>query len=272
MRNRRQKTKRTDRTARRQGNSLVYKRTEIDSQKEFDLSKIYYALVFITLVSIIYLVFFSGAFSVSAIDVKGTIDIKPENIRSMVGDKLDSQLFKKNIFLFDSDTFTRELKKKYSLKKAKVKKNYPNKVSVELDEYVPELSWLSSGKYYLIDEKGKAVGEYTKPIENTPIVEDKKNLPVQVGKSLVTTDFINFIKYLNTNFSQIKNAKITKIEINESFNEVNVYSSLGYYIIFDTTRNPETELKNLGIAVNSKDLQKGLSYIDMRVKNKIFYK
>lgn len=272
MRSKSQKTKRTDK-ARRQGNSLVYKRTEIDSQKEFDVSKIYYSIVFITLISIIYLVFFSGAFSVSGVDISGTKDIKPENIKSMVDRRLDSQMFKKNIFLFDTDSFSRDLKKKYSLKKMKIKKHYPNKISVELEEYVSEISWMSNGKYYFIDEKGKAVGEYTKPKEGTAIVEDKKNLPVQVGKSLVTTDFIKFIKYLNQNFSQDKNAKITKMEINESFNELNVYTNLGFYVIFDTTRDPETELKNLSIALTSKEMQgKKLSYIDMRVKNKIFYK
>lgn len=264
--------KRTDKV-RRQKNKLAYRRTEIDTQEKFDVSKIYYVLIFITVIGIAYLVLFSGAFNVKQVNISGTKDVNPDDVRANITRKLESEIFRNNIFLLDTDTASRELKKKYALKSIKIKKNYPNRVDVILDEYVIDLNWLSSGKYYYIDEKGKAVGVYTKSRENIPIVEDEKNVPVEVGKSMVTLDFIHFIKYLNQNFSSVKNAKISKIEINESFNEINVYSSLGFYIIFDTTRDPSQEIKNLNTALASKDLSsKKLTYMDMRIKNKVFYK
>lgn len=273
MQRRNQKNKRAS-NVRGQRGGLVYKRTEIDTPtSDFNMTKIYYGLILITMVGMVYLVFFSGTFTVSEVAVKGTKDIDPKNIQTVLEEKMNNQLFKKNIFLFDKDSASRELKKKYALKTLKIKKQYPNKIDVVLDEYASEVQWFSGNKYYLIDEKGKAVAEQQAKKENIPVVEDKKSLPVQVGKSLVTVDFINFIKYLDKNFSQVRNSKITKIEINESFNEVFVYSSLGPYIIFDTTRDPEQEIKNLVTAVESTEMaKKKLTYIDMRIKSKIYYK
>lgn len=272
MQKRSKKTNRTDKV-KDHGNRLVYKRTEIDNESGFDTSKLYYPLVFLSVAGILYLMFFSSVFSVNQTDVRGTREIKPEVVKGDIEKKLDGQLFKKNIFLFDKDSTTRELKKTYALKNLKIKKQYPAKLDVTVDEYILELQWLSGGKYYLIDEKGKAVVERTEKKENIIIVEDKKNVPVEVGKSLVTIEFINFIKYLDKNFSESKGGKITKIEINESFNEINVYSDLGFYIIFDTTRDPNQELKNLVTTLSSKEVAgKKLSYLDMRVKNKVFYK
>lgn len=273
QRKRKQKNNRAS-NVRAQRGGLVYKRTEIDAPtSDFNMSNIYYGLILLTTIGILYLVFFSGAFNVTEVVVKGTKDINPEEIQKIVGERMDKQLFKNNILLFDKDTAGRELKKKYALKKLKINKQYPTKIDINLEEYASEVQWLSGGKYYLIDEKGKAVAEMSVKKENIPVVEDKKNLPIQVGKSLVTVDFINFIKYIDKNFSQVKNSKITKIEINESFSEIIVYSSLGPYIIFDTTRDPEHELKNLLVAVESKEIgAKKITYIDMRIKNKIYYK
>lgn len=272
MQKRSQKTNRTDKV-KNHGNRLVYKRTEIDKEHGFDVSRIYYPLVFISIAGILYLMFFSGVFSVDHVNIKETKEVKPETVRSDIEKRLNDQLFKNNIFLFDKDAATRELKKSYALKNIRIKKQYPTNLDVTVDEYVLELQWLSGGKYYLIDEKGKAVVEQSGKKENIPIVEDKKNVPVGVGKSLVTLEFINFIKYLDKNFSETKGGKITKIEINESFNEINVYSDLGFYIIFDTTRDPVQELKNLVTVLSSKDVVgKKFSYFDMRIKNKVFYK
>lgn len=273
MQRRSQKNKRAG-SARGQRGGLVYKRTEIDAPtSDFNMTKIYYALILATVIGIVYLVFFSGAFSVTDVAVNGTKDISQESVQKVIREKMDKQLFKNNIFLFDSSSASRELKKQYSLKSLKIKKHYPNKIDVAVDEYTIEVQWFSGNKYYLVDEKGKVVGEVSEKKENVPVVEDKKNLPVQVGKSLVTLDFINFIKYLDKNFSQVRNSKITKIEINESFSEVFIYSTLGPYIIFDTTRDPEQEIKNLVLAVESKEMSTTkLTYMDMRTKNKIYYK
>lgn len=272
MRKRSQKTKRTDRV-KDYGKGLVYRRTEIDNERGFDTSKLYYPLVFLSVAGILYLMFFSGVFNVSQVNVKGTREVSQEPVKADVEKKLDGQLLKKNIFLFDKASAARELKKTYALKNLKIKKQYPAKLDVAVDEYILELQWFSRDRYYLIDEKGKAVVERSDKKENILAVEDKKNVPVEVGKSLVTYEFINFIKYLDKNFTESKGGHITKIEINESFNEINVYSSLGFYVIFDTTRDPSQELKNLVTALSSKEIAgKKLSYLDMRVKNKIFYK
>lgn len=258
---------------RKNENKLIYKRTEIDETRDFNVSKLYYPLVFISIVGILYLMFFSGVFSIREIKVNGAREVNPEDIKAAVSDELNKKIIKNNILLFDPDSIERELKKKHAFKTLKIKKRYPDKINVEMEEYVLELQWLTSGKYYLIDEKGKVVGESGEKRENIPVVEDKKNLTVEVGKGLVTADFVNFIKYINQEFTSSTGAKLIKVEINESFNEIIVYSDLNVYIIFDTTRDPVFEMKNLVTVMNSSEVKgKKLTYIDMRIKNKIFYK
>jgi len=229
--------------------------------------------MFISIVGILYLMFFSGVFNVSEIKVSGAREVNPESIKSAVSSELNKKIIKNNILLFDTDSIERELKKEHALKTLKIKKRYPDKINVEMEEYVLEIQWLANGKYYLIDEKGKVVGESGEKRENIPVVEDKKNLAVEVGKGLVTVDFVNFIKYINKEFSGSTGAKLTKVEINESFNEIIVYSDLSFYIIFDTTRDPVLEMKNLITVINSSDIKgKKLTYLDMRIQNKVFYK
>ncbi len=265
--------KRADRTKAAQ-NKLVYKRTEIDSPAEFDFNKIFYVLAGFFVLGILYLMFFSGAFTVSSVKVEGTKEIDSGVIHAMIDKKMDSELVQKNIFLFDTDSLVQEMKKDYSLKKLKIQKEYPKGIKVTIEEYTSEMQWMSGGKYYLIDEKGRAAAVLDKKRENLPIVTDKKNLPIEIGKNLVTTDFINFIKYIGQNFSGATRGQITSIEINENFNEVNVYSSLGFYIVFDTTRDPANELNNLVTALGSNEIKsrKNLTYLDMRIKNRVFYK
>jgi len=237
------------------------------------MSKIYYALVAISTVGIIYLVFFSGVFKVNQISVKGQRGVGQDTVKERIKEGLSKELVKDNIFLFDADSVGRRLKKEYALKNVKIKKSYPSKIDATIDEYVLEIEWLSQGKHFLIDEKGKVVAEVTQKKDNIPTVEDKKNLPVEVGKSMVTLDFIKFIKYINQHFSDVRGAKLSKIEINESFNEIIVYSDLGFYVIFDTTREPALEIKNLITATESPQLKgKRATYVDMRVKNKVFFK
>lgn len=269
---RNRKTKRIDRI-RDNSNRLVYKRTEIDAPAGFDTTKLYYPLVILSVAGILYLMFFSNVFNVAAVEVRGTRELRSEEVEKDVSGRLQSQIIKNNLFLFDKDGVSRDLKKKYALKEIKIKKQYPKKIEVSLSEYILVHQWFSDGKYYLIDEKGKAVVERTEKKENLPVVEDKKSLPVEVGKSLVTVEFNNFIKYLDKNFTDSKGGKITKLEVNESFNEIYVYSDLGFYVIFDTTRDPAVELKNLLAALSSKDITgKKLTYLDMRIKNKVYYK
>lgn len=267
-----QRIKRSNR-AEKYADKLVYKRTEIDEPSGFSISKFYYPLVVISCLGILYLMFFSGVFKVTDISIKGVRELNPDELKVKIQDKLSKQFFKNNIIFFDSDSLTREAKKQYALKTLKINKQYPSKISVTLEEYILELQWFSNNNYYFIDEKGKAVGESQNKKDNIPIIYDKKNLPVVVGKSMVTTDFINFIKTLNQKFTDTTGAKISRIEINESFNEIIVYSSLGYYIVFDTTRDPNQELKNLQTVIESKEIKsKKLTYLDMRIKNKVFYK
>src|SRR3990170_6918868 len=112
MRKRSQKTKRADRV-KDHGNRLVYRRTEVDNERGFDTSKLYYPLVFLSVVGILYLMFFSGVFNVDQVNVKDTREVKLEAVKADVEKKLDGQLFKKNIFLFDKESAIRQLKKTY---------------------------------------------------------------------------------------------------------------------------------------------------------------
>ncbi len=259
--------------AKTQKNNLVYKRTEIDNPRDFNFNKVFYSLAGVFVVGILYLMFPSGAFTVQNVKVEGTREIDPAVLRDMATKRMQNEIFKGNMFLFDTDAFTSDIKKDFSLKSLHISKEYPKQITIKVDEYQSELQWSSGGKYYLIDERGRAAAVMDRQRNNLAVVVDKKNLPVEIGKSLVTTDFINFIKYINQNFSQATHGQITKLEINENFNEVNVYTNLGYYIVFDTTRDPRQELNNLATALASPEIRakRKLTYLDMRIKNKVFY-
>lgn len=258
---------------RKQRNKLVYRRTEVGGEDKGSGNGIFYFLSIFLLGGVFYIVFLSGIFSVKDINVKGTKELNSEEIKGEIEEALREQLFKNNLLFFNKKTIARAIKKEFSPKEIKIKKIYINKVEVQIEEYTPSLQWFSSGKFYTLDEKGRVVGVEPVNKDSIPVVCDNKNLKVKMGERLVTEQFIKFIKYLYDNFQFDKSGKISKVEINESLNEIVVTSTKGFKVYFDTTRDAEKELKNLSLVLkNEKVRDRYIRYIDLRVKNKVFFR
>jgi len=267
---------RQDRLRRRGGqkNHLVYKRTEVGAEKSSGGNGFFYFASFMLVSSILYLIFMSGVFNVSEVKVMGTNEAQPDDIKGEIEKDLEGQFAKNNLLFFDASASSSRMKKEFGLKNIKIKKKYLDRVEVTVEEYVPSVQWFSDSKYYMLDERGRVVREEEQKKDAIPVVYDRKNLRVTVGKSLVTVEFINFIKYISDNFSSDKSGNVSRIEINESLNEIIVTSSKGFRVYFDTTYNPEEEIRNLTAVLNSKELKGrwSLTYIDLRIKNKAFFR
>lgn len=249
--------------------TLVYKRTEISEEKK--PSRILNILVIFLFLGAVSFIIFSGYFDIKKINVKTSGEVKADVLENEIRNKLNGNILAKNILLFNSSLVEQELKDKFFLKDIQIKKKFFDGLEVQVFEYPTVMIWETGGNKYLVNERGKITELTTGDRSELPLVLDKKNLDVKIGKSIVSPDFIKYIKYLNNNFESLLGKKIERVEVKENIAEIFVYSGLNFYLILDTTRDPEKEVKNIITAVKSLEGKK-LTYLDMRIENKAYYK
>jgi len=251
-------------------NKILYRRTQIEGEAEKS-AKFLYFLLFLFIAGFSYLIFFSGIFEIKDIEIEGNNIQEEEALKQKVEQNLSTQFLKNNFLLFDKKILAYQLTTDFVFKDVEVKKKFPDRIIIRVEEFQPRMQWKTGNDYYLLDERGKTILKTTNIRENLPLVSDKKNIEVGVGKSIVSPDFINFIIYVNDNFETYTGKVITSMAVSENLNEITLDSGLNYSIYFDTTRDPEVELSNL-LTVMEMLKDKSLSYIDLRIKNKVFYK
>lgn len=252
-------------------NRLLYRRTDIDGPRESRGHKFLYFLVLLVIFAMIYVFLFSNIFKVKVISVSGLVNQDQGQLQSIIKKDLDDQFFKDNILVFDTKVATYHVNSEMVFKTLSVKRKFPDTIDVRVEEYPPQIVWQTGSDFYEIDERGKVTLRDSQQKNDLPLVIDKKSIPIEVGKSAVSPDFVKFIKYIYENFPSLAGKKISSIEVNENINEISVFSEFPFYVIFDTTRDPETELNNL-ITVHNMLADKSVSYIDLRIENRVFYK
>ncbi|MBF1050764.1 MAG: FtsQ-type POTRA domain-containing protein, partial [Peptostreptococcaceae bacterium] len=123
----------------------------------------------------VYIFFFSGKFSVSKIQILGTLHSLTKNeIISMA--KIDMT---KNIYLLNSNEIKENIEKETYVEKAVVTKKFPREINIFITERTPVASIpIKRGGYVIIDENAKAI----------KIVQDIKNVKKPILKGIEIKD------------------------------------------------------------------------------------
>lgn len=217
-------------------------------------------LVIVVLAALIYLLFFSPFFKISNIITEGiTLEnadlaqIKGQNIILLKTDKIKSVILTKNANFGD----------------IQIIRGLPKTLKIKINPYQAAMIWQTGGRQYLVNKEGLIFNEVQGETD-LPIVQDSKDLAVQIRQQVVSTNFIEFIREVFVNFSRSTDFKIVYFEINETIFQVDALTDQGWLVKFDTTRSPSDQLESLKkfLAENKDAVHE---YIDVRIEGKVFY-
>lgn len=173
----------------------------------------------------------------------------------------------------DTEKFGADLKRADPLiLSVEIKRKWFHTLEIIVNLKQPGLGWTTGNQTYLIDRDGTVIDVF--PTGSTlPVVIDNSNLPIAVGKRIVSTKFVTFVSNVTAGISSV-GLKPVKLEVKETTVDLYMTTDKNYQLIFDTTRNANDELQDLRGVLDTLAKQKRTpaSYIDLRIPNKAYYK
>jgi len=260
-----------------------------DSQKKKSgISRVLFWLMFLVFIGVlVFLLLFSPLMEIDTISSDGNQDISSEEIAGQAKKAIEGKYFgylsKKNFFLVNAKEIDAALKSNFNrLEVASIEKKFPKAILIKVRERHPELVWCSGGVCYLIDGEGMAYSGATGTDEelrnqNFLTVIDENARPVEIGKTIIDRGYIDFLKKM----SLILRDDL-QLETEGSYStpaiashEVIVKIKEGWFLKMNSAISPE-ETKKIILTLFEKELpadkRQNLDYLDLRVKNKVYYK
>lgn len=234
------------------------------------------ALVTVPVFMLVWLVFGTETFVVQAITI---VDARPstaEQARAAVAETLG-----RNILFLPTDVFEGKILRALPhVRTVHIVRKLPDTLKVIIQEKEPRALLLAGGKYYFVDEGGRAYEEArldTLPGVVLPTI--KVNDPaaaVSIGTRVVEESFIQFIALPQEQLPHVAGAEVVEIRIPSlAAREVHFYLNNNWQIRFDSTRLAERQLAILRQLLEqtiAPEEKSRLLYVDLRIPNRVYYK
>lgn len=238
-------------------------------------------LVVVPLILLGWFAFFSDLFLVQAVTV---VDARPhtiEQVKTILEDKIDEVVIKRNIFFLQSDLLeSAVLAELPQVRTVHIVRKLPGTVKAIVQEKEPALLLLSSGQYYFVDDNGVPYEKArldTLPGIVLPIVKnDDQETQVVLGVAAVEPSFVMFMRSVQDKLPDRVGAEVAEIHIPSlAAREVHYYLNNNWRILFDATRAFEQQIRTLEqllLETISEEDQERLEYIDLRIPQRAYYR
>lgn len=225
---------------------------------------------------------FSDKFQVKRIIVVGNDSVSDERVEEQIDLDKDGTVWgifpRSNIFFFSTERATARLMEEIvQIRQVKVTRQMPDVLKVYIEEREPALVWMTGDQRYYLDLEGVISKEIHGELEfSLPTMRDESNREVQTKEKLVSKDFVDFAASLARTFQSETGLEYEELSTPAPISrEIRVRTKMGWYIYFTSERTLESQYQKLLLILN-KELKKGrmekLEYVDLRIKDKIFYK
>jgi cell division septal protein FtsQ len=223
---------------------------------------LFVVLALLTILGLIYFLFFSKVFKIKIIDIVG-------NPNDEVRVKLD-ELKGKNIFSFHAKSLEHEIiQNNQNYLSVKVLRGIPDTVRIIFQNREPKIIWISQNQRYFVDNNAILFQKATDSA-GLPEVIDTKDLAVAVPEKIATSKFVEFIRSVSEAVAA-NDIIVKNFEIKETTFQADAITNKGFRIIFDTMR-PLSEQMEAFKLVYEKNKDNIKEYIDLRVEGKVFFK
>lgn len=244
----------------------IYARTSQDKITQINKGLVWLIIIITGLAALGWWLFYSNFFRIKNIEISGTLN---EEVKQEI-----EKFRGKNILLFSITQLDKKLfTSQSSIEELNIIKGIPNTIKVEVLVRRPQIRWKTQDKIYFIDEQGIAFNLEgpNEELDKLVLVEDSRNLKIELGKKVLARDFVEFVKELPTKISESTQKEIENIKINETTLHLEIQLRNSFRILFDTTGNLDEQiylLKKIKEAHES-DIKE---YVDLRVEGKAYYK
>lgn len=222
----------------------------------------------VVLAMLIYVLFGTSLLVLTKFDIQGNHLVEDEEIQKAV---FKDGFKPVNALLFMDGRARHQILAIPQIREAHFRKNLINRtLSVVIDEHETTIIWQSNNERFMVNRLG-VVYDIAKADSPLIVVEDLKNVPVNLNQKIVATGFIEFVTAVSANLPRKTNLAARRVLIPETTYEIEVVTSDGWKIILDTTRSVETQLNNL-VKVLRTTKTPPREYVDLRIDDRVYYK
>lgn len=226
-------------------------------------------------IAVIYALTYSGYFNTKTVVVEGSVLTDKAVIATFVP-------VGQNILWLDKASISNAILKNQIIQSVAIYKGLPDEVKIVVTERQPAMLWQSGDDITVLDSDGIAFAKYKSadlPAADTPAgqllhkvpqVYDTKSLGAEVGKPIVSPDFITFARKVQTAIvTQGVDFPIDRIEIANTTYEVAFISKGGQKVLLDTLADADVQIRNLKRLIVQKKVAPN-SVIDLRINRWAF--
>lgn len=225
---------------------------------------------------LLWLAFFTSTFDVHNITV---VDAR-DSTTDMIHEKMNSSIGENILFINTSLIKQRLLDEIPQLRDIYIMRKLPSTLKVIVQEKQPAVLLLSNKAYFVVDDHGLVFEEArleTLPGVDLPIVINKDDTStVMLGSPAFEPSFVTFLMDIQQELPKTVDARIAHLSIPSlAARELHVQLNTNWLILFDTTRGAHQQLSVLERLLNGtvpEESQSKIDSIDLRIKNRVYYK
>ena len=222
----------------------------------------------VVLIMMVYLLFGTPLLVLKRFEVQGNHLVEAEAIQKVI---FPNGFQPVNALLFRDGKARRQILSISQIRDAHFRKSLLKRTLVAVvDEHETTIIWQTNNEKFMVNRMG-VVYDVAKADSPLVVVEDLKNVPVNLNQKIVATEFIEFVTALSANLPRKTNLAVRRVLVPETTYEIEVVTSEGWKIILDTTRSVETQLNNL-VKVLRTTKTSPKEYVDLRIEDRVYYK
>lgn len=223
-------------------------------------------LILIIIGGMLYFLFFTPFFQIKEIQISGNQKVLTESLQSRIQWVLSHE--GNYIFLCNLNKINQEILQFFpQIARIDIKKKFPDKLSVKIEERKPAAIFIYSDKYFLIDKEG-VIFEETLPDgdEYLKIKNPTLSQGLNLGSNVVEEELLTTISKIE---SELKgNFKIPLEEVTiASEQRLNVKTLEGWEIYFNPRGDLDWQLTKLDAILENRippEKRRNIGYIDLR--------
>lgn len=228
------------------------------------------------LIAIIWMLFISPLLKITEIRVPESDVVTKEKIGELIAGNLPFKMGE-NLLLLSSARLKTDLAAVFpTITNLKIRKELLNTLAVNFEKRVQVGFWCNESNCYSFDKDGIIFKE-APASEGSLIlkIKDFDKKLVLIGDKILDDDRLSFIFSFYDAVEKTDNFKITEFKIKPASDiDLEAVVNNDWAIYLDPAQNPEAEASNLFTVVNEalKSKLNNLSYVDLRIPSRIFYK
>lgn len=250
-----------------------------------------FLLIFILFGGIFYFASFSRFFQVEGSEISGNEKVSSESLENILNKEIGKKIlffYSKSIFFANPDKIRERILEEFpQIAKVNLKRNFPNKISIQIEERLPAAIFCQRQQpenCFLIDKEGFIIDSVSgsenlksaNPVRNlisngAKIIGEIKSS--DLGIKVIEKNYLDSILEIQRKLKEKQ--KIESKEFIPSEKKLTVSTFEGWQIFFDPAENISDQIFNLDALLKEKippENRGNLEYIDLRFGSKVYFK